>query len=171
MRVFYSHCGALGGCSLAWSFPTNFKLTNRNAVALERQHGFSHSNTAFSSYQCGVAIMVTTRSFAHSYQSTWNGCIVKFIFYSFSEVTDSFIFIFYEYNQKLPICVINCRWCPSSFIWSRPSVVCGSTSPRTCALWIADRVLGSPYRSVHCTCYPPMPFDTSRVRNCARDCS
>ena len=35
---------------------------------------FSHSNTAFSSYQRGVAIMVTTRSFAHSYQSTWNGC-------------------------------------------------------------------------------------------------
>ena len=38
---------------------------------------FSHSNTAFSSYQRGVAIMVTTRSFAHSYQSTWNGCIKK----------------------------------------------------------------------------------------------
>ena len=36
---------------------------------------FSHSNTAFSSHQRGVAIMVTTRSFAHSYQSTWKDCI------------------------------------------------------------------------------------------------
>ena len=59
---------------LIWNWWENFNLTNRNAVALERQHGFFHSNTAFSSYQCGVAIMVTTRSFAHSYQSTWNGC-------------------------------------------------------------------------------------------------
>ena len=62
----------------------NFKLTNRNVVALKRQHGFFPQQHRV--LLRGVAIMVTIRSFAHSYQSTWNGCIHFVLFLEGGEV-------------------------------------------------------------------------------------